>query len=136
MGDYNYVITLFNYVKCYIYKNIYKLTGTVSTYYKVSSTDATEIENNIRTALYRKFNARNIDFGVEIEYDDIVDTIVSADSRIKYVNLNQPEYVFRVMMSNDLIGSAENSRVLTPAQQVDILCKMITAGNTNVTHYK
>ena len=119
----------------YIYKNIYKLTGTVSTYYKVSSTDATEIENNIRTALYRKFNARNIDFGVEIEYDDIVDTIVSADSRIKYVNLNQPEYVFRVMMSNDLIGSAENSRVLTPAQQVDILCKMITAGNIQLYNF-
>ena len=119
----------------YIYKNIYKLTGTVSTYYKVSSTDATEIENNIRTALYRKFNARNIDFGVEIEYDDIVDTIVGADSRIKYVNLNQPEYVFRVMMSNDLIGSAENSRVLTPAQQVDILCKMITAGNIQLYNF-
>ena len=119
----------------YIYKNIYKLTGTVSTYYKVSSTDAIEIENNIRTALYRKFNARNIDFGVEIEYDDIVDTIVGADSRIKYVNLNQPEYVFRVMMSNDLIGSAENSRVLTPAQQVDILCKMITAGNIQLYNF-
>lgn len=119
----------------YIYKNIYKLTGTVSTYYKVSSTDATEIENNIRTALYRKFNARNIDFGVEIEYDDIVDTIVGADSRIKYVNLNQPEYVFRVMMSNDLIGSAENSRVLTPTQQVDILCKMITAGNIQLYNF-
>lgn len=119
----------------YIYKNIYKLTGTVSTYYKVSSTDATEIENNIRTALYRKFNARNIDFGVEIEYDDIVDTIVNADSRIKYVNLNQPEYVFRVMMSNDLIGSAENSRVPTPAQQVDILCKMITAGNIQLYNF-
>lgn len=119
----------------YIYKNIYKLTGTVSTYYKVSSTDATEIENNIRTALYRKFNARNIDFGVEIEYDDIVDTIVSADSRIKYVNLNQPEYVFKVMMSNDSIGSAENAKVLTPTQQVDILCKMITAGNIQLYNF-
>lgn len=119
----------------YIYKNIYKLTGTVSTYYKVSSTDATEIENNIRNALYRKFNARNIDFGVEIEYDDIVDTIVGADSRIKYVNLNQPEYVFRVMMSNDLIGSAENAKVLTPSQQVDILCKMITAGNIQLYNF-
>ena len=119
----------------YIYKNIYKLTGTVSTYYKVSSTDATEIENNIRTALYRKFNARNIDFGVEIEYDDIVDTIVGADSRIKYVNLNQPEYVFKVMMSNDLIGSAENAKLLTPSQQVDILCKMITAGNIQLYNF-
>lgn len=119
----------------YIYKNIYKLTGTVSTYYKVSSTDATEIENNIRTALYKKFNARNIDFGVEIEYDDIVDTIVGADSRIKYVNLNQPEYVFRVMMSNDLIGSAENAKLLTPSQQVDILCKMITAGNIQLYNF-
>ena len=119
----------------YIYKNCYKLTGTVSTYYKVSATDATEIENNIRTALYSRFNARNIDFGTEIEYDDIVETIQGADSRIKYVMLNQPEYVVKVMMSDDTIGSTENANYLTALEKVELLSKMITAGNIQLFNF-
>lgn len=119
----------------YIYKNCYKLTGTVSTYYKVSATDATEIENNIRTALYSRFNARNIDFGTEIEYDDIVETIQGSDSRIKYVMLNQPEYVVKVMMSDDTIGSTENANYLTTLEKVELLSKMITAGNIQLFNF-
>lgn len=119
----------------YVYKNCYKLTGTVSTYYKVSDTDAKEIENNIRTALYTRFNARNIDFGVAPVYDDIVSTIQNADSRIKYVMLNQPQYVVKVMYSNDTEGSVANATLLTSAQKVQLLCKMILAGNIQLFNF-
>lgn len=113
----------------YIYKNCYKLTGTVATYYKVSSADALDIENNIRLALYKAFNARNLEFGVEPSYDLIVETIKSADSRIKYVMLNPPQYVVKVMYSNDQIGSVDNALSMTADMQVELLAKMITAGN-------
>lgn len=113
----------------YIYKNCYKLTGTVATYYKVSSADALDIENNIRLALYKAFNARNVEFGVEPSYDLIVETIKSADSRIKYVMLNPPQYVVKVMYSNDQIGSVDNALSMTADMQVELLAKMITAGN-------
>lgn len=113
----------------YIYKNIYKLTGAVTTYSKVSPTDADEIENNIRRALYSNFNASKVTFGEEPSYEKIIDTIYSADSRIKYVMLNQPEYVVRVMQSDDVIGSPENASQLTPDEKLNLLAKMILSGN-------
>lgn len=112
----------------YVYKNYYKLTGTVSTYNKVSETEASEIELNIKSALFKKFNARNVNFGVEVEYDDLIDTIRNADSRIKYVVLNQPEYEVRIMYSDDFEGTFSASRNLTEAEQLDIVSKMVADG--------
>ena len=112
----------------YVYKNYYKLTGTVSTYNKVSETEASEIELNIKSALFKKFNARNVNFGVEVEYDDLIDTIRNADSRIKYVVLNQPEYEVRIMYSDDFEGTFSASKNLTEAEQLDIVSKMVANG--------
>jgi hypothetical protein len=47
----------------YIFKNFYTLTGKVATYNKVSDKEADEIEENIQAALYKAFNARNVEFG-------------------------------------------------------------------------
>lgn len=133
--QHDYLDTTPTTARDYIYKNCYKLTGTVATYYKVSSTDATEIENNIRTALYSRFNARNIDFGTEIEYDDLIDTIQNADSRIKYVMLNQPEYVVKLMLSNDTVGAVSTADELTNEQKINLLARMITAGNIQLYNF-
>ena len=121
--------------KEYIFKNFYTLTGTVSTYYKVSAAEATEIENNIKTALYSAYNARNIDFGVEIEFDDIVSTIQNADSRIRYVMLNQPEYELRYMWSNDRVGGYESAVPLSQDKYLEILAKMVLAGNVQLFNF-
>ena len=109
----------------YIYKNFYKISGSISTYDKVSTIEATEIKNNVMAALYDKYNARNIDFGIEIPFDDIVSTIESADTRIKYVVLNQPEYTLRYMLSDDFTGSFDSSKELSKDDLATLLAKMV-----------
>jgi hypothetical protein len=59
----------------YIFKNFYTLTGKVATYYKVSDKEADEIEDNIKAALYRAFNARNVEFGEPVKFDDILKVV-------------------------------------------------------------
>lgn len=116
----------------FIYKNFYKLTGTVSTYYKVSSTEAEQIENNIRTAIIDRYNASELNFGEAIPFDDIVQTIQNADTRIKYVMLNEPEYTFRYMLANDYTGSFSSSFSLNSSDYLSILAKMILSGNVQL----
>lgn len=119
----------------YIYKNFYKISGSISTYDKVSTTEATEIKNNVMAALYDKYNARNIDFGVEIPFDDIVSTIEGADTRIKYVVLNQPEYTLRYMLSDDFTGSLDSSKELSKDDLETLLAKMILSGNVQLYNF-
>ena len=90
-------------------KNFYDVNGKVITYYKVSNQDAREIETNIKTALYRKYNARKVNFGEPISYDDIIQTINNADTRIKSVVLNEPTYTAKIMWGNDTSGSFDNA---------------------------
>lgn len=119
----------------YIYKNFYKISGSISTYDKVSTTEATEIKNNVMAALYDKYNARNIDFGIEIPFDDIVSTIENADTRIKYVVLNQPEYKLRYMLSDDFTGSLDSSRELSKDDLETLLAKMILSGSVQLYNF-
>ena len=119
----------------YIYKNFYKISGSISTYDKVSTTEATEIKNNVMAALYDKYNARNIDFGTEIPFDDIVSTIENADTRIKYVVLNQPEYTLRYMLSDDFTGSLDSSRELSPDDLATLLAKMVLSGSVQLYNF-
>ena len=128
----------------YIFKNFYTLTGKVMTYYKVTEKQAEEIESNIITALYKKFNARNVEFGQAINYDDIVATIESADTRIKTLILNEPEYELRYMLSEDRVGSYKTSLPLVARTDseddnykqanmlIKLLAKMIVGGHVQL----
>lgn len=132
----------------YIFKNFYTLTGKVITYYKVTEDEAEEIENNIKLALFKEYNARNVSFGEKIQYDDIVRVIENADTRIKTLILNEPEYNLKYMAGNDYIGSVDSAISLpidTPdkiIQQTDqkftqrlmyeLLLKMIVSGHVQL----
>ena len=96
----------------FIFKNFYTLTGKVTTFYKVTQEQAEEIEKNIMSALYKKFNARNVDFGQAINYDVIIKTIQEADTRINSVILNEPEYDVRYMTNQDFSGTYDKSKPL------------------------
>ncbi len=72
-------------------KNKLKLSAKIATTYKVDSEEEKSILANINKALYLKFNARQLDFGEEIPYDEILACIEAADSRIKTVILDEPE---------------------------------------------
>lgn len=72
-------------------KNYYKLTGIISTVNKVNKLEQIEILEKIKLALAKKYSARNVDFGYEIPYDELVKTMTEADARIKLVTLYEPE---------------------------------------------
>lgn len=84
----------------YLFKNYYQLNAKISTTYKVNSLEQLEIRENILKALMSKFNARNIDYGYEIPYDSILETIEGADSRIKSVSLYEPDIKTKVLLQN------------------------------------
>jgi hypothetical protein len=119
----------------YVYKNFYTLNGKIVTYHKVTDIQAQDIEDNVKKALFKKYNARNVDFGQSIDYDDIISTIQNADTRIKTVILSEPEYELRYTTFNDLDGSYTSSKSLmdvldegTPLM-LKLLARMILSGN-------
>lgn len=66
----------------------YDLDGYIYLNDKVSQIDANQIKNRVVTALWDRFNSRQLGFGEMPDYGELVDTIKSADDRISYVALN------------------------------------------------
>ena len=135
----------------YIFKNFYTLNGKVITYYKVTEDEAKEIEDNIRLALFRDYNARKVSFGQKIKYEDLVKTIEQADTRIKTLILNEPEYELKYMSGNDYVGSADSAiplpidsdsksiqgtnRSFTQRLLYELLLKMIVSGHVQLYNF-
>lgn len=88
-------------VLTYIFENFFTLQGKVLTNYKVNKTEASDIENNIRLALWKSLNASKMIFGEQPEYSDLVDIIKNADTRIRDVVLDEPRYVLRRLKPAD-----------------------------------
>lgn len=138
-----YIDTTEDPLQTYLYKAFYKLQGKVTTTYKVTQVQAKEIEDKIRIALYKKYNARNVNFGEPINYDELLNTIQSADTRIKTVVLADPEYFLREMLPTDDVGTFKASRspFETPRQGnqipvlVEFLAKMILSGNVQLYNF-
>ena len=118
-------------------ENTIALTGSLITYNKVSKAESREIETNVLNALYKKYNSRNVSFGSQIEYDDLVGTIQQADSRIKTVILNIPTYkpVYNLMLDSDGVSKTVatdpynfNNDVLNH----ELIARMVIAGNVQL----
>lgn len=93
----------------YIFKNFFTLTGKVLTNYKVTETEASGIESNIRTALYKNFNAHQVSFGEKPDYNNLIDVIKNADSRIRDIVLNEPQYTLRKIDATRTLGTFSDS---------------------------
>lgn len=68
----------------------YTLRVNISTKYKVNPPEQIAILKNVQNALYENFNARKLEFGEEIPYDEIVKVIEGADERIKLAIVDDP----------------------------------------------
>ena len=68
----------------------YVLKVNISTKYKVNSSEQAAILKNVQNALYENFNSRELEFGEEIPYDEIVKVVENADERIKLVVVDDP----------------------------------------------
>ena len=71
-------------------KNYLRLKAKITTVKKVTKLEEQDILNNIYKAIYKSFNARQLDFGEEIPYEKIVEVIKKADYRIKDLSLEEP----------------------------------------------
>jgi len=87
-------------IRFYGLKNYLKLSAQIATTYKVNNYERKDIISNVISALIKKFNAREVDYGYEIPYNEIQDTILNADSRITFVNLPDPTITTKVLFSN------------------------------------
>lgn len=68
----------------------YALNVNISTKYRVNESEQSSILRNVVNALYENFNARELDFGEEIPYDELVRVIEGADERIKLAVVDDP----------------------------------------------
>lgn len=103
--SHNYVYPSDNDI--YNVKNYYKIKAFITTSYKVNGTEGAAILSNINKALVDKFNARNIDYGYEIPYDTLLNTIEQADERIKAVSLYEPELETKFLRYNSNTNVSE-----------------------------
>ena len=117
----------------YAVKNYYRLTAKISTTTKVSNLEAVNILTNINSALVSKYSARNVDFGYEIPFDDLLETIETADERIKSVSLYEPE------LSTYFMQADGSEHKITETDGADyfmvIVAKNILSGKVSLFEY-
>lgn len=81
-------------------KNYLRLKAKITTTRKVNSAEEAIILKTVYRTLAEEFNLRNLDFGEEINPDDIEAVIKNADTRIKNVTLDDP-YVYTCICTQD-----------------------------------
>ena len=72
--------------------NRYPIISRIIPQYKLEAKQQEEVVKTIVAALYKVLNSRALDFGAEIEYDVVYDTIMNADPRIKAITLDDITY--------------------------------------------
>ena len=115
----------------FCFKNYVPLNIEIEPYSKIKPNEESKIIENICKALSEGFNPRNLEFGEKLDVDLLKKTIISADSRIKNVNINPLEYKIMAMngngvdldISSTLPGASSNSTIL-----VDLIAKNVLEG--------
>lgn len=140
--QHNFIDTTPETPKPFIIKNFYDLKGKLLTYAKVTKEDAKDIKSKVENALYKNFNAREVNFGEPIEYDYLIEVIKGADPRIKSVILDEPSYEAYIMFSNEKEGTADsaNTIILSDTEHLgsernNILATLIANGNCQLYNF-
>lgn len=119
-----------------LFNNKYTLKGLITTYYKVTANEKKDIENNIKTKLLSTYSADKMSFGEQPSYDDIIETIKTADSRINNVSLNPLEYkvVHQKIETTEDKGEIIGIKVIAD-EKVDndeLVARMVLSGNVQL----
>ena len=102
----------------------YTLKCNISTKYKVNTTEQNEIISNIKKALYEKYNASQLDFSEALVYDDLLETIQEADTRIKNISLDEPIVDFNLVYAS---GSSTTKEKYDIIKHIDLIINNIIA---------
>ena len=96
---------------CFL-KNKYKIDVKITPQYKLTQIQTEEMQSNVSVQLLNNLNSKHIEFGDEIDYDNVYDLIINCDERIKSINLEDITYetyavVFEVDSNTDTASFAE-----------------------------
>ena len=119
-------------------KNYLKLKARVTTTKKVTPIEEAEILNNIYTAVYTNFNARQVDFGEEIPYETLLSVLKNADYRIKEVNLDEPMLSTKFSLldgSEEALSDAEHTKNLGNILYNKLARRNVLAGKISAFKY-
>ena len=105
----------------------YDLVGEIYLHKSLSKAEAAEVKENVVQAIYKNFNARELTFGKEIDYSEVVDVIKSSDPRIQYVALRPIDYT---------VDSATLQLFNSRNGGLDITSRSILKGSTPWTQYE
>ena len=119
-------------------KILYSLDVKITTTYKVNAAEQLDIKKNVIDALRRTFYSRNIDYGYEIPYDTIYQTIMNSDSRIKAISLKEPVLDSQYINGNNTVltnkyGTAAND--YKDSAYLKVLAKNVLAGRVPLFNY-
>lgn len=123
-------------------QNYYDLTATISTVAKVNVLEQADIISNIYSALAKEFNTRNLNFGYEIPFDELLAVIEKADNRIKSVNLQEPLQTPKIITRSVTAGGVSTDMVKDIYDGTDdsdefkfIVAKNILGGRVSLFEY-
>ena len=123
-------------LSAFLFKNMLGISGQVITYQKVSTSEANQIISKIKEKIYETYQSRNIDFGKDLNVDDIIETIKNSDSRVKDFIIDDPTYFTDVMYADNsqlnLMRSYTDpvSNKVLEDLQIEIIARNILAGVT------
>jgi len=131
-------------------KNVAEISLTVFPTIKLTSLQKENVTNSIRDQIYNLYNARMVNFGEEINYDDLFTNILTSNSLIKNISLNQIQYyTYALYYSTDEYDASLNPasplthqwREVCVSDENDyILCSVGSgtrksgAGNSRIVH--
>lgn len=115
-------------------QNYYSLNAVVNTTAKVNVLEQADIIANIYNAIAREFNARKLNFGYEIPFDELIMVMENADKRIKSISLQEPIQTPKIITKNgkvhDVFDTNQDSEVFK-----FIVAKNVLAGRASLFEY-
>lgn len=120
-----------------LFKNKFTINAKILTYYKLSNEEIKDLKKQIQQALRLKYNSRELEFGESIAYDDLVNTIENADSRIRTTIVDIPTYTTYTSNYTSLADTPLSIDLTKDTSTIakDIYANMVMRGNTQLIDF-
>lgn len=115
-----------------LFKNKFTINAKILTYYKLSNEEIKDLKKQIQQALRLKYNSRELEFGESIAYDDLVNTIGNADSRIRTAIVDIPTYT---TYTANYTSKTDKELSENPTVENNIYANMVMRGNTQLIDF-
>lgn len=92
-------------------KNRYPIVAKIVSPYKLALSQQDEILSRIKLNLFNLLNSQAIDFGQEIDYNKVYDTILKSDPRISAIMLDEIQYETYAIYFSSLTQAFESIRI-------------------------